>query len=743
MKEGVDGIQLPQNFVIQKVRQAAEGEGSWVSMTFAPDGSLYVSPQSGVLLRFSAGESGALLGDPQPISFPVGRAQGLCWAFDSLYANVAGNADADGGLHRLRDNDGDGIFDEHVRLVAYGPGSEHGAHAILDGGDGWLYSVWGNHVKIPAELISPNSPLQDFSEDVLLPGILDPRGHAHGKKMPAGTFWRFRPDGTNFELLAGGMRNSYDVAMTASGEWFAYDSDMEWDIGTPWFRPPRLLHLVAGGDYGWRTGSTKLDPSCPDTLPSVVDTDFASPTGMLSTHLLANPEKYDADLLMADWAYGRLLRVKLTRKGASFTGEIKVFGKGRPWNISDLAAGPDGALWVLTGGRGTPSAIYRISPTSADFAAYQSLEETLAVSSFSKTEAEYPLGSDELWRDLSSEDRWTRWRARLQIEQSPNGEWAKLLGVSSLNEVEEASYGELPMAELRLALSRSQPDLAATVWKTLFAGEWWRNKAVQLLDLRTAQVILVRHAAKLDLKTRQDSAKRMIQQRQNLEQSARRLADEILVSLMGENLPLLFTPLLNNKYSVQTQMHAAYLLRLVTSDWAPELQLAAVKWSRRAQMAPGGASLEGFLNKITADLRQSSGAKNWDEILKKLPPLPTPDWSAPPKDRPFVTNWTTQQLLQKIKPFETSASAERGYKILAQASCLQCHRFNANGKGVGPDLTGVGRRFDRATVLESIVEPTKVVSDQYRLVPMPAGLLNHFTADEIADLVLLLELGAR
>jgi hypothetical protein len=74
---------------------------------------------------------------------------------------------------------------------------------------------------------------------------------------------------------------------------------------------------------------------------------------------------------------------------------------------------------------------------------------------------------------------------------------------------------------------------------------------------------------------------------------------------------------------------------------------------------------------------------------------------------------------------------------------LQCHRFNANGKGVGPDLTGVGRRFDRATVLESIVEPTKIVSDQYRLVPMPAGLLDHFTADEIADLVLLLELGAR
>jgi putative heme-binding domain-containing protein len=33
---------------------------------------------------------------------------------------------------------------------------------------------------------------------------------------------------------------------------------------------------------------------------------------------------------------------------------------------------------------------------------------------------------------------------------------------------------------------------------------------------------------------------------------------------------------------------------------------------------------------------------------------------------------------------------------------------------VGPDLTGAARRFNRRDLLEAIVEPNRVVSDQYR-----------------------------
>ncbi len=49
----------------------------------------------------------------------------------------------------------------------------------------------------------------------------------------------------------------------------------------------------------------------------------------------------------------------------------------------------------------------------------------------------------------------------------------------------------------------------------------------------------------------------------------------------------------------------------------------------------------------------------------------------------------------------------------AASSCYACHRFDNEGGGAGPDLTGVSGRFATRDLLESIVVPSKVISDQY------------------------------
>ena len=54
--------------------------------------------------------------------------------------------------------------------------------------------------------------------------------------------------------------------------------------------------------------------------------------------------------------------------------------------------------------------------------------------------------------------------------------------------------------------------------------------------------------------------------------------------------------------------------------------------------------------------------------------------------------------------------------MLAAASCFACHRFAGEGGAVGPDLTGVGGRFSPRDLLESTLEPSKVISDQYQSV---------------------------
>ena len=46
--------------------------------------------------------------------------------------------------------------------------------------------------------------------------------------------------------------------------------------------------------------------------------------------------------------------------------------------------------------------------------------------------------------------------------------------------------------------------------------------------------------------------------------------------------------------------------------------------------------------------------------------------------------------------------------------CIKCHRFNGAGGGSGPDISGVGNRFQPADLLEAIVMPSKVISDQYQ-----------------------------
>ncbi len=51
--------------------------------------------------------------------------------------------------------------------------------------------------------------------------------------------------------------------------------------------------------------------------------------------------------------------------------------------------------------------------------------------------------------------------------------------------------------------------------------------------------------------------------------------------------------------------------------------------------------------------------------------------------------------------------------VRRRGSCSACHRYNSEGGAVGPDLTGVSGRFGVRDLLESMVLPSKVISDQY------------------------------
>jgi putative heme-binding domain-containing protein len=56
---------------------------------------------------------------------------------------------------------------------------------------------------------------------------------------------------------------------------------------------------------------------------------------------------------------------------------------------------------------------------------------------------------------------------------------------------------------------------------------------------------------------------------------------------------------------------------------------------------------------------------------------------------------------------------EHGRAMFAAANCYACHHFAGDGGTVGPDLTGLAGRFSPRDILESVLEPSKVISDQY------------------------------
>jgi putative heme-binding domain-containing protein len=62
---------------------------------------------------------------------------------------------------------------------------------------------------------------------------------------------------------------------------------------------------------------------------------------------------------------------------------------------------------------------------------------------------------------------------------------------------------------------------------------------------------------------------------------------------------------------------------------------------------------------------------------------------------------------------EKGGAADAG-RPLFEERCAVCHRFGGIGKDVGPDLTTITSRFKKKDILESILWPSKVISDQYQ-----------------------------
>ncbi len=63
-----------------------------------------------------------------------------------------------------------------------------------------------------------------------------------------------------------------------------------------------------------------------------------------------------------------------------------------------------------------------------------------------------------------------------------------------------------------------------------------------------------------------------------------------------------------------------------------------------------------------------------------------------------------------------TGNAERGRELFFNATavnCQTCHLIGGKGRDVGPDLSHVGKKYNRAQILENILDPSKTIEQKY------------------------------
>ncbi len=720
-------MKIAKGFKVELLYSVPKAEqGSWVSMCVDPKGRLIVSDQYGSLYRVTpSGINGAKETIVEKIEAKIGMAQGLLWAFDSLYVVVNGPGS---GLYRVTASNKDDNLDTVVLLRAFEAGAgEHGPHAVLLHPDGKrLTVVCGNQTKLQKYDTTRVPPV--WGEDHLLPRIPDGNGFMAGVMGPGGAIYNVTPDGKNWELFSVGFRNQYDAAYMKNGDLFTYDADMEWDFNTPWYRPTRVCLVTSGSEFGWRNGAGKWPAYYPDSVPAVLNIGPGSPTGVTFGYGSKFPAKYQDALFICDWSYGKMYAVHFSKDDHVYQPVAEEFVTGTPLPLTDVVINPtDGAMYFAIGGRKTKSGLYRVTYTGPEV----EKGPLLIAGSGPDTRADRlkveamqlkkdPADLDMLFKGLLQRDRFVQNAARVALEFQDSKLWA-----------ERAMTEHRPQAAILslLALTRvsapcpfhrkptdppADPVLRAKIVEALNRIDFSQLEEAQKLDIiRVYQILFNRFGKPTDAE-----AEAVIAKFSTAFPDKNRYVNgelgQVLVYLEAPETAVKMMKLLRDAATQEEQMEYARSLRMLKTGWTPELRYEYFKWFVKAANYRGGASFGGFLKLIKADAVKTLTPQ---EIVALKPIIDAQPGSVKlPEDepRPFVKAYKLNDLAPALDAgIKGGRDFDRGRKLFAAAKCFGCHRYDNEGGAHGPDLSGIAGRFSARDLLESVIDPNKEISDQY------------------------------
>ena len=741
----IDRITAAKGFQVELLYSVPGAEqGSWANLCTDNKGRVIVSDQFGGLYRITPPPIGKPV-EPEAVEkvpAEIRGVNGMVWAFDALYVGVNDYEEKiPSGLYRITDSNGDDQLDKVEMIRGIQSKSDHGVHAVVPTPDGKAFFLITGNNTLPPEIEDSSPVRQVWGEDHLLPSMPDGRGHNRGVLAPGGIVYRVSPDGSSCEAYASGFRNIFDGAVNRDGELFTYDADMEYDFNTPWYRPTRICHVTSGAEFGWRNGAGKRMPFYADNLPPVLDIGPGSPTGMTFGYGAKFPAKYQDALFALDWSWGKLYAIHLKPDGSSYSATKEEFVTGAPLPITDaIIHQQDGAMYFTIGGRRVQSGLYRVTYTGDESTELVKAAPVVSDERRQRHALEAFHGKQDpqaiaaAWPALSDKDRFIRFAARTAVEHQPTDTWAD----KALSESDPAKQVEalLALARVTGVCPQHRKDDTPAVDTTM------RDKLLEAVVAIDASAL--DHTSQLTLQR----ATQII-----LNRFGR--PDETLVSklitsfdplfpaetaeanwLLCETLAFLQSPtaaakaiaLIEQAPAQEEQMQYARSIRMLTAGWTPELHTAYFEWFLKAANYKGGASFDKFIEFIRNDAVASlteAEKTSMAELLAKKPEQKSvlENLGAIFVGRP-TTKWTLEELSASAATDLKERDFANGRKMFAAAACYACHRFDNQGGMTGPDLTSAGRRYSAHDLLDQVINPSKVINEQFSAITVltAAGL---------------------
>jgi len=747
-------ISVAKGFIVEPVFVASPARGSIVSMTVDGRGRLIVSPQYGKMFAITPCADGRPASESkiEPIKPDIGHAHGLLAVDNDLYAVVSRGGPEEQGLWRLRDTDRDGAYDDRALLMPIAKdGGEHGPHQVVLAPDGSLWVVGGNHCAPPEEAVRNSRVPAIWQEDIAFDRIWDPNGHAVGVMAPGGWIARTDRDGKSWELMTIGFRNSYDLAFDEVGRAFTFDSDMEWDMGLPWYRPTRINECASGIDFGWRSGSGKWPEWSPDSFPAAVDVGPASPTGVLAAQGLQFPAPWNEAMFFLDWTYGTMWAGWPTddsKDASSPKLRIEPFLAGRPLPLTDAVV-REGAMYFAVGGRNLPSAVYRVRAEQPIAIKRAPMAVPAALAERRQLEAMHrrldasaaQAAVERAFAALSSPDAGVRSAARIVLEHQDPALWRaraasirdprpSILALVALCRTGSADIDGAPIAAQLAALEFE-------VRGTPLEKEWLRACELWLLRMASRSTTVANGDALRDAILAHYPAKEGSDRRAELDTHRTNLLAKlgapqavagalavlerpdmstpkpIDAALLARGGPYgkAVTDMMANAPSTE-RIAIAYAVRNAANGWNADYRERFARVLGALRKASGGNSFPGFLARIQDEFL--SHAPEAERETLALAAAGRQTVASLPAPRGPGRAWTVESILALAPKVGAGREHAEGLRAFHAAQCSQCHRAGGIGQAGGPDLSGVSRRFSLEDLAIALVEPSRTVSDQYQ-----------------------------